>query len=69
MLTVFMAILFSCTFALAAEGYTVPHPQHVLIEEQNESKKRLHRLQYFTQGVLYNFIHGKVNPFFFTLLL
>ncbi|MGG0719807.1 hypothetical protein ABE096_19775 [Robertmurraya massiliosenegalensis] len=31
----FMIILFSCTFALAAEGYTVPHHN----EEQNETQK------------------------------
>ncbi len=61
------AILFSCTFALAAKGYKIHHHLKVicLYEEQNETIQSEHnRLQYFTQRVLYNFYSYKVKNIF-----
>ena len=56
-----IAILFSCTFALAAEGYKMHHRNSC--EEQNERLKCSHKLQYFTQGILYYFHCMKVKDF------
>lgn len=50
---IFTHILFSSIFALAAEGYTIPHQQR-LLEEQNETLKYTQKLRYFTQRLLYN---------------
>lgn len=58
-----MLILFSCTFALAAEGYAIPHHNGCLYNRWNKmiTKKCTYRLRYFTQRVLYNSFKVKVN--------
>jgi hypothetical protein len=58
-----IAILFSCTFALAAEGYKIHHQMSSMThEEQNEIHSRVHiGCSYFTQMLLYNFIHQGVK--------